>query len=112
MERIYAVMGLGYVGLELAVALADSFKVKGFDISAERIEQLNQAYDKNKIIDKERLENVSIEYTARLLDIKPANFYIVAIPTPVYYYELPNLEYLIEATTALAGILKKGDVWI
>ncbi|AHE66557.1 nucleotide sugar dehydrogenase [Legionella oakridgensis] len=109
MERIYAVIGLGYVGLELAMGLSKTVKVIGYDNSPERIEQLIHHYDKNKIFTKEQLQRSVIEYKNKLEDLKQANFYIVVVPTPVCH-SLPDLECLIKATRVLAGIIKKGDI--
>lgn len=110
MKRVFAVIGLGYVGLELAVCLAKHFEVMGFDASKDRIEELKEGYDRNHIVSRQRLESSSLEYFDVIEGIREASFYIVAVPTPAYYYELPDLDCLISATKNLAKILKKGDI--
>lgn len=110
MERRYAVVGLGYVGLELATRLSSVFTVKGYDINSSRIEQLKQGYDKNKIFTKAQLRKYPLTYTDSIEDIQSMNFYIVSVPTPAFYYELPNLDSLTDSTTNLAKIIKKDDI--
>ncbi|MDI9819353.1 MULTISPECIES: nucleotide sugar dehydrogenase [unclassified Legionella] len=107
---IFAVVGLGYVGLELAVALAKSSQTIGYDISKARIEELQQGYDRNNIVPSERLNNTQLQLTADVDAIRKADFYIIAVSTPAYYYELPNLEPLIKATRDVGKLLKKGDI--
>ncbi|WP_367608347.1 nucleotide sugar dehydrogenase [Legionella sp. W05-934-2] len=109
MDRIYAVIGLGSVGLELALALSKHAEVIGFDLSQERISELSQHHDHDGIISEAALKKSPIKFTAKLHDIKPANFYFVTVPTPVYYYTLPDLENLVQATYSIAKMIKKGD---
>ena len=105
-----AVIGLGYVGLGLGIAFARAYKTYGYDIDAERIRTLKAHQDKNQLIESSELAASSISFTASLQEVAEANFYVVAVATPAYFYELPNLEALSAATQALAGVLKKGDV--
>ena len=97
MIHTYAVVGLGYVGLGLATALAKHEQVIGYDIDKKRIQGLRNHVDKNKLIDKAELASKNIVYTSTLEDIKSATFYIVSVATPAYFYETPNLEPLINA---------------
>lgn len=106
----YAVIGLGYVGLGLAIALAKQSPTLGYDIDERRINELQHHIDRNKLIDKQTLEESLLVYTHSLEEIKQANFYIVSVATPAYFYEMPNLKPLISASKALASILKKDDV--
>lgn len=108
--KICAVVGLGYVGLDLAVSLAKANKTIGYDLSKSRIQELQKNYDRNLIVSPDDLKQSSIQFTFNVKDIKEANFYIVSVSTPAYYYELPNLEPLINATKSIGAILKKGDV--
>jgi len=105
-----AVVGLGYVGLGLAVALSKHYSVIGYDISKTRIAELQQNIDKNNTVAYDELVKSTTIYTHQLEDIKEATFYIVAVSTPAYYYEMPNLEPLIYATQELATVIKKGDI--
>ena len=106
----YAVIGLGYVGLGLAMAFAQRSLAWGYDIDKRRIDELKHQVDRNSLIKKNELESSTIQFTDNLEDIREANFYIVAVATPAYFYELPNLKPLISAVKALATILKKNDV--
>lgn len=108
--KTFAVIGLGYVGLELAISLADSKETYGYDISKHRIAELQQNQDRNHLISSDRLKNSKLKLTNDIELIKAANFYIVAVSTPAYFYELPNLEPLINATRSLGEVLKKGDI--
>ncbi len=106
----YGVVGLGYVGLGLAVALGKKQHVYGYDISSTRVEGLRRHNDSNGLINAEELKQAQVVYTNDIQDIHDANFFIVAVPTPAYFYEIPNLEPLIEATKQVATVLKKGDI--
>ena len=108
--KTYAVIGLGYVGLGLAVSLSKENTVFGYDINEKRIDELRLNIDSNKHVDNQELSHSNLILTHNIEDIKPANFYIVAVSTPAYFYEIPNLEPLIEATKALASVIKKNDI--
>ena len=107
--KIIAVIGLGYVGLGLAIALSKKFSVVGYDISKSRIMELRDNLDRNRCETEDELRVSTMELTNNLSDIKKANFYIVTVSTPAYFYEHPNLEPLINATKDLGTVLKKGD---
>jgi len=96
--------------LGLATALSKKHTVLGYDISRERIAALKNNIDNNQLISDEQLKRSKVLYTNDIGDIKGANFYIVSVSTPAYYYETPNLEPLISAVRQLCKILKKGDV--
>lgn len=107
---VYAVIGLGYVGLGLAVALSEKHSVFGYDINQQRVSDLINHHDNHQLVTDEALKKANVQYTCHINDIKSANFYIIAVSTPAYYYETPNLEPLISAVTALGEILKPGDI--
>jgi UDP-N-acetyl-D-galactosamine dehydrogenase len=97
-----AVVGLGYVGLPLAVALAKHFSVVGFDINEKRIAELTAGHDHTREVPEPLLKSVSIEYSAQPQVLKNCKFIIVAVPTPVHEDTLPDLS-LVEKATALVG---------
>lgn len=109
MRRI-AIVGLGYVGLGLALALSKNNTVLGYDISKQRVNELRDNIDCNQLYSKEELSSCLLTCTDDLQAIKEADFFIVCVSTPAYYYEMPNLEPLENATKKLATILKKGDI--
>ncbi|MDP3558925.1 MAG: NAD-binding protein, partial [Legionellaceae bacterium] len=100
--KTIAVVGLGYVGLGLATALSQKHKVIGYDINETRIKELRKHIDSNHLVEDNTLLSKNITYTHHLDDIKAANFYIVSVATPAYFYETPNLEPLISATKDVA----------
>lgn len=105
-----AVIGLGYVGLNLAVALSKVHHVIGYDVSRTRIEELKNHWDKNGLVETSVLKNSPIHYADDAALLKDAIFYIVVVSTPIYANNLPNLEALSSATHTVAQVLKKGDV--
>ena len=104
------VVGLGYVGLPLAAALAKHFKVYGFDISEKRIAVLKKGDDPNREVDSATLKSVSIEYSSDPAIIKKAGFVIVAVPTPVDEHKIPDLTPVIRASETVGRNLKKGAI--
>lgn len=106
-----AVIGLGYVGLPLAVSLGNAFEnVTGFDIHAKRVDTLKGGHDwTNEITDAE-LAETHVHYTSDVQDLKPATFFIVAVPTPVDKYHRPDLSPLDSACRTIGPFLKKNDV--
>jgi len=105
-----AMIGLGYVGLPLAVAMAEKYPVTGFDISTARVAELRSGQDSSLEVTPEALAASSLGYTSELADIADCNVYIVTVPTPIDESKTPDLRPLHSASTALGGILKKGDV--
>lgn len=103
------VVGLGYVGLPVAVSFARYFPVIGYDISQTRIEELRRGYDRNGEIPAELLQREGLFFTAAVEDLRQANFYIVAVPTPIDLYKVPDLEPLRKASETIAQVLKPGD---
>jgi UDP-N-acetyl-D-glucosamine/UDP-N-acetyl-D-galactosamine dehydrogenase len=108
-EKKLAVIGLGYVGLPIALAFSKKLKVIGFDISTKKIELLKKSIDPSKEIESKEFENCDIQFTDNLDVLKEANFFIVAVPTPIDTYKRPDLFPLISATQTVAKVLKKGD---
>lgn len=109
-----SVIGLGYVGLPLAVAFSDKFKVIGFDVNEKRVEELNKFNDKTLEIDLEKLKNAitnnKMKLSSNIDDIKECNFYIVSVPTPVDKNNRPDLTPLLKASQSVGSVLKKGDI--
>ncbi len=108
--RSYAVIGLGYIGLKLAVALSKHATTYGYDINQKRIKALEQHNDTNLQLTSDELSHAPIRYTHSFDALKTADFFIMAVPTPAFFYETPCLEPLIKATEMLASIVKKNDI--
>jgi len=108
-EKI-AVIGLGYVGLPLALALARHYPVTGFDVSKTRISELQGAVDRSGEIDPSVLRASTMTFTGDVDALKAANIYIVTVPTPVDAENKPDLGALTAACGTLAKVLKKGDI--
>jgi UDP-N-acetyl-D-glucosamine/UDP-N-acetyl-D-galactosamine dehydrogenase len=113
------VIGLGYVGLPLAVEFAKKFKTIGFDINAKRVAELKIGVDFTLEVEKKKLqevikenatEQVGLFCTDKLDDIREANFYIITVPTPVDKYNRPDLTPLYKASETVGKVLKKGDI--
>lgn len=112
MEKI-GIIGLGYVGLPLAVEFGKVVDVVGFDINKERIEELKKGYDRTKEVESDELKSSKkLMYSSELQDLKSANYFIVTVPTPVDEYKKPDLSPLINASKTVGGVLKKGDIVI
>src|SRR3954463_284618 len=108
-EASVAIIGLGYVGLPIALAFAKKIKVIGFDINAARVEMMKKGIDPSNELSKKEFKNADITFTAKLEDLKKAQFFIVAVPTPIDEHNLPDLKPLIGASTTVGKVLKKGD---
>lgn len=108
-EEKLAVIGLGYVGLPIALEFARKIKVIGFDINEERVEMMRNKVDPSKELDASEFEGCDIEFTANPDDLKDATFFVVAVPTPIDESNLPNLTPLLGASKTVGKILKKGD---
>lgn len=104
------VVGLGYVGLPLAVAMAKKFNVTGFDISEDRVRELKEGFDRTEEVDKGRLEASSIKLTTDAADIKGAAVYIVTVPTPVNDDNTPDLGPVESSCGLLGPLLSKGAI--
>ncbi len=115
-----AIIGLGYVGLPLAVEFAKKYPVKGFDIKQSRVDELNNAFDRTLETSTDELsavlnlkdEGKGLTFTSQVTDIASCNVYIVSVPTPTDQHNRPDLSLLIRASKSIAGVLKRGDVVI
>ncbi len=108
-EEQLAVIGLGYVGLPIALEFAKKVPVIGFDIKADRVEMMKQNIDPSREVPSEKFEGCDIEFTSNPEDLKKAKFYIVAVPTPINEHNEPELTPLLKATETVGRVLKKGD---
>ena len=108
-EAKISVVGLGYVGLPIALELAKHFPVIGFDIREDRVEQMRRGIDPSKELTSEAFEGRDITFTSDANKLAEASFHIVAVPTPIDDHNLPDLKPLLSATEMLARHLKKGD---
>ena len=108
-----AIIGLGYVGLPLAIEFAKKKTVIGFDINEERVKELNSGKDKNLEITKEELQNIKqLNFTSNQEDLKSANCFIITVPTPIDKFKKPDLLPLMKASEIVALIIKNGDLVI
>ncbi|MBW9256801.1 MAG: Vi polysaccharide biosynthesis UDP-N-acetylglucosamine C-6 dehydrogenase TviB [Candidatus Thiodiazotropha sp. (ex. Lucinisca nassula)] len=107
------VLGLGYVGLPLAVEFGKKFPTIGLDINEARVEELKQGKDSSLEVDPAELQQVPhLSYTSQLEDLKPCNVFIVTVPTPINEHKQPDLSPLVGASHALGKVMKPGDIAI
>ncbi|MES2794767.1 MAG: Vi polysaccharide biosynthesis UDP-N-acetylglucosamine C-6 dehydrogenase TviB [Bacteroidota bacterium] len=108
-----AVVGLGYVGLPLAVEFSKKYAVIGFDINQTRIDELSKGHDRTLEIDSESLKaSKNLQFSTQLTDIEKATIYIVTVPTPIDKFKKPDLSPLLSASKSVGKVLKKGDIVI
>ena len=106
-----AIIGLGYVGLPLAVEFGKKVSVVGFDIYQKRIDELQSGQDHTLEVNAEELKEARyLRYTTQLEDLKNCNFFIVTVPTPIDDFKQPDLTPLVKASTSIGQVLKKGDI--
>lgn len=108
-EKKIAIVGLGYVGLPLAMGFADKLSVIGYDINEERLAKLREGIDPNGELASSQLVGKDIEFTSSADKLREASFYIIAVPTPIDQHNEPDLTPLLTATRTVASVLKKGD---
>ncbi len=108
-KKKLAVIGLGYVGLPIALEYARKISVIGFDIKPARVEMMKKGIDPSNELSKEDFEGCDIKFTADLADLKAASFYIVAVPTPIDIHKKPDLTPLLSATNTVGKVLSEGD---
>jgi UDP-N-acetyl-D-galactosamine dehydrogenase len=108
--RNVAVIGLGYVGLPLAVELSRKMPVVGFDISELRIKELLSGFDRTREVEGSKLKDSKLRYSSCLEDLAKSDFYIVTVPTPIHESKQPDLTPLIRASETVSKVLKKGDI--
>lgn len=112
MDKI-GIIGLGYVGLPLAVEFGKVMEVVGFDINQKRIDELQKGFDRTREVEKEELKaSKNLRFSSDRSDLKNVNYFIVTVPTPVDESKKPDLRPLISASKAVGGVLKKGDTVI
>jgi len=107
------IIGLGYVGLPLAIAFADHFNVVGFDINQLRVSNLNLGIDSTDEADLKLLQKATenkLQLSSNLQDLAACNVYIVTVPTPITQFKTPDLTYLISASKMIGGLLNSGDI--
>lgn len=106
-----AIIGLGYVGLPLAVEFGKNVPVIGFDIHQKRIDELKLGKDHTlEVSPKELKQSTHLSYTTQLDDLQDCNFFIVTVPTPIDQYKQPDLTPLVKASQSIGKVLKKGDI--
>jgi UDP-N-acetyl-D-glucosamine/UDP-N-acetyl-D-galactosamine dehydrogenase len=108
-KKTLAVIGLGYVGLPIALEFAKKIKVIGFDINAERVEMMRNRIDPSQELEAADFEGCDIEFTNDLDVLRKANFFIVAVPTPVDKHNVPDLIPVTRASETIGKVIKKGD---
>ncbi|MBG15749.1 MAG: UDP-N-acetyl-D-galactosamine dehydrogenase [Crocinitomicaceae bacterium] len=108
-EAKLAVIGLGYVGLPIALEFAKKIRVVGFDINADRVALMKQNVDPSNELEASDFDGCDISFTHKLEDLKDVQFFIVAVPTPIDDSKKPNIKPLLGATETVAKVLKKGD---
>ena len=112
-DLILAIIGLGYIGLPLALEFAKKRKVIGFDINEKRIEELNSGIDKNLEFNKHELQgSKQLNFTYSEEDLKSVNCYIITVPTPIDEFKKPDLVPLMKASEMTGKIIKQGDLII
>ncbi len=110
MSEKICVLGLGYVGLPIAVKLSEKLNVIGYDIDKSRIRELRKHTDRTNEVHTNQLKKKKLKFTSDIKEIRNANFYIVTVPTPVDKNNKPNLKHLVNASIQLGKLLKKNDV--
>lgn len=108
-QKKIALIGLGYVGLPIALEFARKMSVIGFDINKKRVELMKNGIDPCKELTSEEFDNTDITFTTDPDDLRKASFYIIAVPTPIDEYKQPDLQPLISASVTVGKVLKKGD---
>ena len=111
MEKV-AIIGLGYVGLPLALEFAKKYQTWGFDIKQDRVDELKSGKDHTLEADEEELKRSSITFTCKPEDIAECNIYIVGVPTPTDIHHRPDLTPLYKASETIGKVLSKGDIVI
>lgn len=108
-ESKLAVIGLGYVGLPIALEFAKKIKVVGFDINHDRVELMKKNIDPSNELESSDFDGTDILFSAEPKDLYDVNFFIIAVPTPINESNLPDLRPVVSASKTVASVLKKGD---
>ena len=109
-KRLVSVVGLGYVGLPVAVAFGLTKRTIGFDINSTRIEELKQGHDRTDEVTSAELSNTNILFTTLIDELRQADFHIIAVPTPVDDANQPDLTPMFRASETVGKALKAGDI--
>ena len=109
-DRIISIIGLGYVGLPVAVAFGKVRRTVGFDINKTRISELREGHDRTGEVTREDLLAADILFTDTFDELAEADFHIVAVPTPVDEANQPDLTLMFKASESVGRALKKGDI--
>ena len=113
MRKKIGIVGLGYVGVPLAVEFGKKFITVGYDTNTNRINELKKGIDSTGEVSKRNLQSsIKLSLTSELESIKNCNYYIIAVPTPIDKNKKPDLKILLRATSSIGSILKKGDIVI
>lgn len=110
MNRNIAIVGLGYVGLPVAVTFGNKHKVIGFDINETRIQELNDNYDRTNEVIEDKLKQTNIDFTSNANDLKQADFIIIAVPTPIDKHNKPDLTPLLKASETVGKVIKSNTI--
>src|SRR6478609_238554 len=108
-KKKIAVIGLGYVGLPIALEFAKKVSVVGFDINKARVDMMTNHIDPSGEIDTAEFKGCDIKFTDSLDVLKEASFFVVAVPTPIDEHNLPDLKPILAASKTIGKVLKKGD---
>ena len=108
-EETISVVGLGYVGLPIAVAFAKKVNVIGFDVNESKVELYKEGFDPTNEVGNQAIKDTTIEFTCNPKDLRKAKFHIVAVPTPVDDNQIPNLAIVKAATKTVAENMTKGS---
>ena len=108
-EGKLAVIGLGYVGLPIALEFGRKLSVVGFDINAKRVEMMRNGQDPSFELAPEAFHNTDVQFTSNIEDLRDVNFFVVAVPTPINHMNLPDLTPVLSASRTVGQVLKKGD---
>ena len=109
-DRKIAVVGLGYVGLPVAIAFGRVARTIGYDVRESRVSELRQGLDSTQELGSEDILETDVFYTSEPTDLKGADFYIVAVPTPIDAAKVPDLEFVIRASVTIGCQLNRGDI--
>ncbi|HAN38564.1 MAG TPA: nucleotide sugar dehydrogenase, partial [Chitinophagaceae bacterium] len=104
-----AVIGLGYVGLPIALEFAKHLSVIGFDINDKRVEMMRNRIDPSNELEPEAFDGCDIHFTSSLDELREARFFIVAVPTPVDQHNVPDLTPVLRASETIGKVIKPGD---
>ena len=108
-----AIIGLGYVGLPLAVAFGSKYSTLGFDINATRVGELSNGIDRTLESDKDKIASATLlSFSSTIEDLKSCDIFIVTVPTPINQFKAPDLEPLLKASEMIGKVLKKGAIVI